>query len=91
MPATGSAFVALRLPIPPGLVRAIWVMVFEYIDDGTPMVLLPPEVAQVYIDHPDVAPGEPCEDCGYLLPSRNGRLAYDGACPGCSLLSQGRR
>ncbi len=67
---------------PPSLVHAFWVLLFEHIERGTPAVL-PPDVGGGYVEHPDAVPGHPCVDCGYLLPSRNGRLAFDGPCPGC--------
>ena len=74
---------------PPALVRAMWVMLFEHIEHGVP-VTLPPDVAQVYVDHPDAVPAVPCPACGYLLPGRDGRLAYDGPCPGCEMVPAGR-
>jgi hypothetical protein len=67
---------------PPALVRAAWVLIFEYLRHGAP-VALPPEVARVYLEHPDAAPAAPCAGCGYRLPARGGRPAYTGACPVC--------
>jgi hypothetical protein len=67
---------------PPALVRAAWVLLFEHLGHGAP-VALPPEVARVYLEHPDAAPTAPCAGCGYRLPARGGRLAYAGACPVC--------
>jgi hypothetical protein len=75
---------------PPALVRAISTLVAEHINRGTP-VLLPPEIAQVYVDHTDAIPEIRCTDCGYLLPARAGRLAYAGPCPGCRASADGRR
>lgn len=67
---------------PPALVRAAWVLIFTHVEREAP-VTLPPTVARVYLDHQDAVPGRACEGCGYLLPARGGRLAYDGACPVC--------
>jgi hypothetical protein len=67
---------------PPALVRAVWVLIFEHLGHGAP-VALSPDVARVYLEHPDAAPGRPCSGCGYRLPARGGRLAYAGACPVC--------
>jgi len=67
---------------PPALVRAVWVLIFEYLRHGAP-VALPPEVARVYLEHADAAPAAPCAGCGYRLPARGGQLAYAGACPVC--------
>lgn len=68
---------------PPALVRAFWILLFEHLWRGAP-VALPPEIAQIYRDHHDVAPVIACTVCGYLLPTRNGQLAYDRPCPVCS-------
>ena len=67
---------------PPALVRALWILLFEHMERGTP-VALAPEVAQVYINHPDALPEHPCLVCGYLLPARSGNLAFTGRCPSC--------
>lgn len=75
---------------PPALMRAMWVLLFEHLERGGPVVL-PTEVARVYLDHADAVPAIPCPQCRYLLPSRDGRLAYAGACPGCPAVSDGRR
>jgi hypothetical protein len=40
---------------------------------------MPPEVAQIYIDHPDaIALNNCCEDCGYRVP-----VKYFQSCPLC--------
>jgi hypothetical protein len=70
---------------PPALVRAVWVMLFEHVERGAP-VALPPEVTQVYLDHPDAVAASPCVDCRYLLPARGRHLAYAGKCPICGRL-----
>jgi hypothetical protein len=67
---------------PPAMVRAAWVLVFEHIEHGT-SAALPPEVAQVYVDHPNARPEFACSGCGYLLPGHGSRAAYAGPCPGC--------
>jgi hypothetical protein len=74
---------------PPAIVRAMWVLTFAYVEHGTP-VALPPEVAQIYLDRPEARAQTPCCDCGYLLPTCNGRLASDGPCPGCAVVTEGR-
>jgi hypothetical protein len=39
---------------------------------------MPPEVAEVYLAHPDALPFHDCEDCGYKLPH-----GYFESCPLC--------
>jgi hypothetical protein len=75
---------------PPALIRAVWTVVRRRVEDGAPAVL-PTNVAQVYVDYPDAVPGSPCSACSYLLPARGDRLAYAGACPGCSLADAGQQ
>ena len=76
---------------PPALVRAVWLLMCEYMDTGAP-VSLAPSVAEVYLSDPDAFPANACEGCGYLLPTQSkvrpdgtyrhvGR--YLGACPVC--------
>jgi hypothetical protein len=72
---------------PPALVRAMWTVFFRRVQVGAPAVL-PADVAQVYVDHVDAVPGRPCAACGYLLPTRHGRLAYTRGCPGCSAIRE---
>jgi hypothetical protein len=75
---------------PPAVVRAFWVPVFRYVEVGAPAVF-PASIAQVYVDHPDAVPGQPCPACGYLLPTRRGRLAYTGDCPECAVRREGQQ
>jgi hypothetical protein len=76
---------------PPALLRALWDITVSHVTSGTAAVL-PPEVAQIYIDDPDAVPARSCVSCGYLLPMRaKVRLdgtyrflaSYEGACPVC--------
>ena len=75
----------------PSLVSAICILVADHINRGAPIVL-PPETAWVYVDRADAVSAMACPDCGYLLPSRRGRLAFSGPCPGCdaAVAAQGR-
>ena len=76
---------------PPALVRAAWLIIDEHARNGTP-VSLAPGVAEVYLEDPDAYPANPCEGCGYLLPTQatvrpDGRFRhrglYVGTCPVC--------
>jgi hypothetical protein len=71
---------------PPALIHAMWEMLFASMERDVP-VALPPEVAQVYLDQPGAVAGHAWRDCGYLLPSVRGRLAYDGPCPCCAVVN----
>jgi hypothetical protein len=76
---------------PPALLRAMWSLVMWHMEDGTPVVL-PPDVAQVYVEDPDAWPLDRCAGCRYLLPMRAKLRAdgtfrviasYSGPCPSC--------
>jgi hypothetical protein len=76
---------------PPALVRAMWMLVMWHMREGSP-ALLPPNVAQVYVDDPDAWPIRACATCGYRLPTRAKLRAdrsfreialYAGVCPSC--------
>jgi hypothetical protein len=78
---------------PPGLVRAVWLLMFEHMGTGAP-VALPANVAAVYLSDHDAFPVNPCDGCRYLLPAR-AKLRpdgiyrhvgwYMGECPVCGL------
>lgn len=78
---------------PPALVRAVWILMYEYMGTGAP-VALPPNVAEVYLSDADAVPASPCDRCAYLMPTQS-RLRPDGtyrhvgrylgACPVCGL------
>jgi len=80
--------------VPPALIRAAWLLMFEHMDSGAP-VSLARAVAEVYLGDPDAFPVNPCEACGYLFPARASirpdgtyRLLpgwYMGICPVCGL------
>jgi hypothetical protein len=61
---------------PPALARAVWFVLVNHMTTGDP-VTMPPNVAQVYLDDPNAYPANPCEGCGYLLPTRS-RIRPDG-------------
>lgn len=79
---------------PPALARAVWFLLLEHtVGDGAP-VTMPPNVARVYLKDPNAYPANPCEGCGYLLPTRSQMMAdgtyrhigvYRGECPVCGL------
>jgi hypothetical protein len=66
-------------------------MLLEHLATGAP-VAMPPNVAEVYLNDPRAYPADPCEACGYLLPTRSTLRAdgtyrhlarYLGVCPVC--------
>jgi hypothetical protein len=61
---------------PPSIVRALWLLLAHHAHQGTP-ISLEPSVAEVYRNDPEALPTNPCEGCGYLLPTRT-RLRPDG-------------
>ena len=76
---------------PPSLARAVWFWLLHHMMTGAP-VAMPPNVAEVYLNDPDAYPTNPCDGCGYLLPTQskirsNGTYrhvaAYVGTCPVC--------
>ena len=76
---------------PPALVRAVWLLMLEHMQSGA-APLLPPTVADVYVNDPDAFPTNPCDGCDYLLPTQSKLLAdgtyrhlraYEGECPAC--------
>jgi hypothetical protein len=78
---------------PPALVRAALLILVDHLASGAP-VALPPNVAEIYLSDPDAYPTNPCDSCGYLLPTQskispNGTYQhvgwYLGACPVCGL------
>jgi hypothetical protein len=79
---------------PPPLVRAALLMLIDSaVTSGAP-VALPPHVAEVYLTDPQAYPTNPCEGCGYLLPTRSKIrqdgtyrhiAGYVGECPACGL------
>jgi hypothetical protein len=77
---------------PPALVRAALLMLLDHVLTSGAPVALPPHVAAVYQADPDAYPTNPCEGCGYLLPTRtklrpDGTYRhvawYTGTCPVC--------
>lgn len=89
-PGEATADVLFRLD-PPALVRAVWLLMFQYMH-GEPRPVLPPNVADVYLFDPKAFPANPCEECGYLLPMQSKLRAdgtyhhlrlYEGECPAC--------
>jgi hypothetical protein len=89
-PGETTADVLFRLH-PPALIRAVWLLMFEYMGGGT-APLLPPNVGDVYVGDPLAFPANPCDGCGYLLPTQTQLRAdgtyrhlgaYEGECPVC--------
>jgi hypothetical protein len=78
---------------PPALVRAALLILVDHLTSGAPVVL-PPNVAEIYLADPDAYPASPCDGCGYLLPTQS-KLRPDGTyqhigwylgeCPVCGL------
>ena len=86
-----TTYTLLQRCRPPALVRAVWLLMAEHMERGTPVSLAPP-VAEVYLVDPDAFPANGCEGCGYLMPTRSTITPdgayrhsawYLGACPVC--------
>ena len=68
------------------LLFAAFKIVKRHLEKGTPLVM-PAELAMIYISNPDLDSWYECEDCGYELPVRRARqqeqTIYFARCPLC--------
>lgn len=71
--AYGAAHRGIRFEIS-SLLFAAFKTVKRHLEKGTPLVM-PAEVAVIYVANPELDSSYECEDCGYELPVRRARRA----------------